>query len=666
MEIDTGAAVIICSEKVYTDHLSQLSLQKPTVKLKDYGGVNVPLRGEVTVPVTYGNQSHNLLLRVACGNRLSLLGRNWLSHIKLDWPSIFTVTQSVQSQRIDTSVKELLVKHHKLFQKGLGTIQKFKALVKVWSDVQPIFCKARVVPFSLKEALEKELHRLENEGIVLRVEQSDWATPVVIVPKADKSIRLCGDFKVTVNKCLDEQQYPLPNVEDMFAQLAGGQKFTKLDLSQAYQQLTLDEASEKYLTITTHPGLFRYHRLPFGVASAPAIFQSVMDQILQGVPHTMCRIDDILVTAPSDSEHIKILGEVLRRLEEHHVRLREDKCKFMEDTVEYMSNMVDREGIHSTEAKIEAIKNAPSPTNVSELKSFLGLLNYYGQYMSNLLTKLQPLHELLRQDKSWNWTLQCECAFRSCKDQLSSDRMLVHYDMNKPLRLACDASAYGVGAVISHICDNGEERPIAYASRTLSASEKNYAQVEKEALGLVFGVRKFHNDGKSEELEVYHFTQLNDLPVTSEDVAKGTRGDVVLLKVLDYTLRGWPNYVSDRDLQPFHQRRNELSTEQGCVLWGLRVIIPQAYRERILAQLHEQHVGMSRMKSLARSYLWWPGLDKDIETVVSAFNACQATRKMPLVAPLHSWSWPTHVWQRVHIDFAEKDEIFSCGCGQSL
>ncbi|XP_060081069.1 uncharacterized protein K02A2.6-like [Ylistrum balloti] len=306
MEIDTGAAVTICSEKMYTDHLLQLSLQKPTVKLKDYGGVNVPLRGEVTVPVTYGNQSHNLLLRVACGNRPSLLGRNWLSHIKLDWPSIFTVTQSVQSQRIDTSVKEMLVKHHKLFQKGLGTIQKFKAQVKVQSDVQPIFCKARAVPFSLKEALEKELHRLENEGIVSRVEQSDWATPVVIVPKADKSIRLSGDFKVTVNKCLDEQQYPLPNVEDMFAQLTGGQKFTKLNLSQAYQQLTLDEDSEKYLTITTHLGLFRYHRLPFGVASAPAIFQSVMDQILQGVPHTMCCIDDILVTAPSDSEHIKI------------------------------------------------------------------------------------------------------------------------------------------------------------------------------------------------------------------------------------------------------------------------------------------------------------------------------------------------------------------------
>ncbi|XP_060079899.1 uncharacterized protein K02A2.6-like [Ylistrum balloti] len=418
MEIDTGAAITICSEKVYTDHLSQLSLQKPTVKLKDYGGVNVPLRGEVTVPVTYGNQSHNLLLRVACGNRPSLLGRNWLSHIKLDWPIIFTVTQSVQSQRIDTSVKELLVKHHKLFQKGLGTIQKFKAHVKVRSDVQPIFCKARAVPFSLKETLEKELHRLENEGIVSRVEQSDWATPVVIVPKADKSIRLCGDFKVTVNKCLDEQQYPLPNVEDMFAQLAGGQKFTKLDLSKAYQQLTLDEASGKYLTITTHLGLFKYHRLPLGVASAPAIFQSVMDQILQGVPHTMCCIDDILVTAPSDSEHIKILGEVLRRLEEHHVRLREDKCKFMEDTVKYMGHMVDREGIHPTEAKIEAIKNAPSPTNVSELKSFLGLLNYYCQYMPNLSTKLQPLHELLRQDTSWNWTLQCECAFRSCKDQL--------------------------------------------------------------------------------------------------------------------------------------------------------------------------------------------------------------------------------------------------------
>lgn len=724
LELDTGAAVTIVSEGIYKAYLKHLPMQKSSVKLKDYGGERVPILGEVKVPVVYGNQRHNLPLRVVQGNKPSLLGRDWLEDIKLDWTNIFSVKSTSTTNSTDT-VNELLRKHEKLFEKSLGTIRDFTAQVRINPEVQPIFCKARPVPFSLKEMLEKELMRLEEAGIISRVERSDWATPIVVVPKADKSIRVCGDFKVTVNQCLDEQQYPLPNVEDMFAQLAGGNKFTKLDLSQAYQQLTLDEASKPYLTINTHLGLFRYHRLPFGVSSAPAIFQSVMDQVLSGLKHVMCRIDDILITAPTDREHLMILEEVLRRLDRHNIRLRKDKCKFLQSRVEYMGHLLDHEGIHPTEAKVEAIRGAPCPMNVSELKSFLGLLNYYGQYLPNLSTTLQPLHELLRQETSWEWTPKCETAFRSCKDQLSSDRVLVHYDTGKPLRLACDASAYGLGAVISHVFENGEERPIAYASRTLAPSERNYAQIEKEALGLVFGVKKFHkylygrqftlvtdhkpltrilgpktgvptlaaarmqrwalilsayqynieyrkgathanadafsrlpiqSEGKSEEAEIYHFTQLDELPVMSDDIGQETRKDPVLSKVLDYTLNGWPNYVSDRDLQPYFQRRDQLSSEQGCVLWGLRVVIPPLHRERLLADLHEQHVGMCRMKSLARSYLWWPGLDKEIETLVNACGVCQATRNVPPVAPLHCWNWPTRVWQRLHIDFAEKDK----------
>ncbi len=239
--------------------------------------------------------------------------------------------------------------------------------------------------------------------------------------KPDKSIRLCGDYKVTVNRSISEEQYPIPNTEDLFATLAGGKKFTKLDLSQAYTQLELDSDSEDLLTINTHLGLYRYRRLAYGISSAPAIFQSVMDQILAGLPHVVCRIDDILITGADDKSHINTLREVLKRLSDHNIRLKPEKCTFLADQVIYMGHMVNSEGLHATTDKIEAVTNAPSPSNVTELKSYLGLINYYRSFLPNLATVLHPLHTLLRKGENWNWSEQCEEAF--ARQQTASCRL---------------------------------------------------------------------------------------------------------------------------------------------------------------------------------------------------------------------------------------------------
>ena len=218
-----------------------------------------------------------------------------------------------------------------------------------------------------------------------------------------------------------------------------------------------------------------------------------MTQILEGIEGVVCYLDDILISAPDRVTHNVRLEEVFTRLEKHGVRVKKQKCEFFKDSVEYLGHRVDKDGLHPTKGKVDAIKNAPTPRNVSELRSFLGLVNYYGKFMENLATILHPLNELLRKETNWKWTRECEQAFNSCKAQLVEGSFLVHYDVSKPMKLACDASPYGVGAVISHVLSNGEERPIAFASRTLSTSECNYAQIEREALALIFGVRKFHN-----------------------------------------------------------------------------------------------------------------------------------------------------------------------------
>ncbi len=217
-----------------------------------------------------------------------------------------------------------------------------------------------------------------------------------------------------------------------------------------------------------------------------------MDQILQGLQHVVCFMDDILVSAPSSEEHLIVLDKVLSRLQQHGVKVKKSKCEFLCKSVEYLGFKIDEKGLHPSESKVEAIVKAPAPTNISELRSFLGLLNYYGKFVPNLSTLLHPLHSLLQTNVKWQWSPQCAQAFDTCKQQLLSSKWLTHYDPKKILRLACDASPYGVGAVISHVLPTGEEHPIAFASRTLTASEKNYAQIEKEALSIVFGVKKFN------------------------------------------------------------------------------------------------------------------------------------------------------------------------------
>ena len=317
----------------------------------------------------------------------TLLGRDWLKYIKLDWKTIGSISR-------EASISALLDKYEDVFAMGLGTICPFKASLSTTPDARPKFQKARPVPYSQRAEVEAELERPESQGVLEKVRYSKWATPVV-VPKKDGQTRLCGDYKVTVNPVLEVDQYPLPKPEDLLASLSGGAGFSKLDLTHAYNQMELDEQSQTLVTLNTHRGLYRYRRPPFGIASAPALFQKTMDVILQSMSHVICYIDDILITGANLEEHLANLEEVLKRLHEHGVRLRKDKCQFLTPSVEYLGHVIGNDGLRTADDKLRAIVDAPSPTNVQELQSFLGLLNYYRKFIANLSTLIRPLNKLL-------------------------------------------------------------------------------------------------------------------------------------------------------------------------------------------------------------------------------------------------------------------------------
>ena len=258
--------------------------------------------------------------------------------------------------------------------------------------------------------------------------------------------------------------------------------FTKLDMSQAYMQLLLEEESKQYVVINTHCGLFKYHCLPFGISSAPGIFQRTMENLLQGIPNVVVYINDILVTGATEQEHLKTLEEVLNRLEKAGLRLKRSKCLFMVPSVDFLGHKIDSQGLHPIAEDVKAVQEAPPPRNVRELKSYLGLLSYYSKFLPNLSSTLAPLYNLLKAATKWKWSPEVEEAFQASKRLLLTSQVLAHFDPKKKLLLSCDASAYGIGAVLSRQMPDGTEKPIGFASCTLSAAEKNYSQMEKEGL----------------------------------------------------------------------------------------------------------------------------------------------------------------------------------------
>ena len=257
-----------------------------------------------------------------------------------------------------------------------------------------------------------EIKHLEKLGIIEKIDFSEYAAPIVPVLKSDSTIRICGDYKVTINPDLEVPQYPLPKAEDLFSRLNGGQSFSKLDLSQAYQQVLLNESSRNLVAINTHLGLYRYTRLPFGAASSPAIFQECMDKILEGINGVGCILNDLIITGKNDEGHLQNLESVLKRLSKYGIRLKKSKCSLMKSEVEYCAFIVSKDGIQPSSQKVKAMLNVADPENVKELQSWLGMVNYYRKWIPDMSTALQPLNELLAKKSKWQWNERCKNSFR--------------------------------------------------------------------------------------------------------------------------------------------------------------------------------------------------------------------------------------------------------------
>ena len=717
MQVDTAADVTVMSESV-ANTIPKLTVGKSGTVIKDYNNADIKVIGAANVDIQYGSQKvSGLPLIIVKGNGQALLGLDWLKCIKLDWHNILTVTKPDSTISDD----DVLIQFKEVFEDKVGTVKNVKAGLVLKPDAVPKFCNPRPVPYALKMQVEMEIKRLESEGAWEKITYSDWATPLVPVMKENGRVRLCGDYKVTVNPQLQVAQHPLPNPKDMFAALGGCKLFSKLDLRQAFNQMMMDKRSREICTVNTSLGLYRPKRLPYGIASSPALWQETMDKIFAGIPGVFVFIDDILVAGKDKQEHQARLKLVLSRIQENGIKVQRNKCVFGVASLEYLGFIINGDGIHKTDEKIRAVQLAKVPESVKELQSFLGLVTFYGGFIQDLATVAHPLYNLLKKNVEWHWSKECQKSFERIKHIITSPTFLVHYQVELPVKLTCDASSVGIGAVLAHVMPDGTERPIAFASRSLNKAEVNYAQIEKEGLALVYGVKKFHmylygrkkftlvTDHKpllailgskaslpalvaarlqrwaiilaayNYEIEYRPTSKMGNadalsrlpvdkaplehdnsillvnslgLPITAKDIAQSTRSDTVLSKVLQSLITGRNTFIENDMCKPYKEIWNELSVEQDCILRGSRIVIPTSLRDRVLSEIHADHQGIVRSKSIARTFVWWPGIDKSIELYIKRCQNCALQQNNPKPVRMHPWECPRYAWQRLHIDFA--------------
>ena len=495
-KMDTGAEVSVITEEVYKSLGRKAPLlYKASRRLQGPTGFSLKTLGEFKGTMEKAAKKCQLPIFVVRGLRTNLLGLPAISALQL--AARLDAVNATRGWDPKTS-------HPNLF-KGLGTLGT-EYTIKVKNDATPYaLYTPRNVPIPLRAKVKEELDRMEKLGVISKVtEPSSWCAGMVVVPKPSGAVRVCVDLK-NLNQSVLREPHPIPSVDDTLAHLTGATVFSKVDANSGFWQIPLSEETRHYTTFITPYGRYQFNKLPFGISSAPELFQSRMNRLLEGLDGVLCHMDDVLIFASSEAEHATRLKLVLERLQNAGVTLNREKCTFFTDQIKFLGHIISKSGIRADPAKTEPILKMPPPTNVPELRRFMGMVNHLGKFSPQLATLTHPLRELLSKKNSWTWGKEQDDAFNKVKAELANTPTLTLYDPTAETKVSADASSYGLGAVLlQKIADAW--KPVAYASRSLSETERRYAQIEKEALAATWACEKFQNLilGKLVEIESDH------------------------------------------------------------------------------------------------------------------------------------------------------------------
>ena len=369
-------------------------------------------------------------------------------------------------------------------------MKDYEVHLNIDPSVTPVANQHRRIPVNLRKTIADKLKELEeNESV--GDEATPWVSPLVVVPKPNQSdIRLCVDIRAA-NKAIQRTRHILPTFEEVVAEIGDARVFSRLDLVQGYHQLLLSKDTRYITTFATHCGLRRYKCLNFGISCASEIFQETIRQTIQDIPNTTNISDDILVYTRDTKSHEAILHRVLQRLMDRGLTLNREKCLLFQASLPYMGHLVSSHGIAPDPEKVQAFKQAPSPTNPTGVRSFLGLVTYCARFIPNLADLSKPLRDLTLKNAPWQWTDREDDAFNQIKEALVAHQVLAYYNPHHHTEVFVNGSPTGVGAILTQRDHRGNTYIVANGSRALSPVEQRYSQLEREALAILFACEKF-------------------------------------------------------------------------------------------------------------------------------------------------------------------------------
>ena len=563
-------------------------------------------------------------------------------------------------------------------------------------DASPIRCMPRPVPHHKKAEVDRQLDEMLQRGII-KPSKSEWASPILMVKKKDGSLRFCIDYR-KLNNVTKHDSFPLPNIQDCLSSLSGHCVWlSTLDMASGYWQMAMDEDSQEKAAFTTHRGLFQPLVQPFGPKGGVAHFSRVMNMLLGSMQwrELLIYLDDILVFGRDFEEHMHRLEMVFTTLIKANLKLKPTKCHLFQKSVAFLGHVVSAEGISPSSEKVAAVKSWPSPVDKDQVQGFLGLASYYRKFIKDFATIAEPLNRLTRKNVSFKWDMDCENSFSQLKEALVRHPVLAYPDYDQKFFLTTDVSNVGIGAILSQFID-GEERVIAYASRTLNKAERNYSATERECLGIIWSTEHFqyylmgapfviytdHNpltylrsvsqpQGrlarwilKLEQFEyelrykpgksIPHADALSRHPAhvatvqlpmewSTEEFQRFQEEDPVLQKVRHYwRLKRPPPASENTDVRNYCRKMDQLVEEDGVIKMKYNIqkrvikqlIVPEILIPRILHKGHDEagHFGAEKTLQRIRQQYYWLNLWKDVTAWSRTCTKCQQ-RKHPQTLP---------------------------------
>ena len=501
-KLDTGAqgnAMSLETYKLLHPHSKcdefglPIGINKSKVKIVAYGNNQIKTYGVCTLRIQVKNRFHldtfhivnvpgPIIIGYPACKALKLVTLNFTLDCK---PQPVNDSKCSAGSSDDSAKQQVLQEYPDCFQ-GIGC---FAGTYHITLDhsVPPVVHPPRRVPEALRQPLKAELDKLEQESIISKVEKpTDWVNSFVCVTKPNGKLRLCLDPK-DLNKAIKRPHYVTPTLDDITPKLKDAKYFTILDARSGYWNIRLDEESSYFTTFNSPFGRYKFNRLPFGLVCAQDIFQKKIDETFGDLPGVTGIADDIVIYGNSAERHDEVLKSVLNRARERGLKFNPDKMVVKTQQIKFFGNIIGCDGMKADPAKISAIQQMEQPKNLKELQTFLGMVNYLSRYAPNLSAVTAPLRDLCKQNTEFIWGYEHNKSFTDTKQLIASPVILKYYDSKCPLVIQVDASQKGLGVAALQ-----PQGPIAFASKSLTDAEKRYSNIERELLGIVFGLERFH------------------------------------------------------------------------------------------------------------------------------------------------------------------------------